>query len=519
MSPKYICVGIILGSILIKKQLVGVLQYVFITGGFVANRWVYIGLLIVGLFSIISHAGQGPLEGISPFLIQSDRGHYVQVLNSGIGSFAKRFQMIERAERTIEVEYFIYNIDQAGRLFTQALIRKAKQGVKIRVLVDHSDPIFQLDPYHAIQLRDNGIEVKYYNTAFVLRKKAILYRNHRKLFVVDDREAIVGGRNIADEYFDLSPTYNFLDRDFYVEGTIVKSMRETFDVFWEHEKLVKSPRYWLAEEPDRNNYEDGGAHHTWKYKTSLAKKYIQETESDRQALRKVMELGGRALELEPEGICNNMVFASDRPGTGQGKNRVLFDHVMELVTNVDHTLVADSPYFILRASGNKYLSDLIQKGVDVTILTNSLNSTDAFYTVPVFRDRIKSHIQSGAKVFTYRGKPLPDQEYIDEEIREARWGVHSKTAIFDEKTVMIGTFNVDPRSARLNTELALFCENNPHLALAVKADIDKRIAQSVQLDSGGNPVDGKSPFSGAGIPKRFMYFLLSPLSHMFDSLL
>lgn len=484
-----------------------------------ANKLALVGLLLVGLFSILSHANQGDSAGVSPFLIQSDRGHYVQVLNSGVASFAKRLQMIERAERTIEVEYFIYNIDKAGRLFTQALIRKAKQGIKIRVLVDHSDPIFQLDPYYAIQLRDSGIEVKYYNTAFVLRKKAILYRNHRKLLVVDDREAIIGGRNIADEYFDLSPTYNFLDRDFYVEGTIVKSIRETFEVFWSDKKLVKSPTYWLAEEPDPNNYEDGGAHHTWKYKTSLAKKFIRETESDRQALKGVMEFGEEILKTEPDGICANMVFASDRPGTGQGNNRVLFDHLMELVTDVEHTLIADSPYFILKNGGSKYLSDLNERGVDVTILTNSLNSTDAFYTIPVFRDRIKTHIQAGAKVFTYRGNALPDQKYLNNGIKQSKWGVHSKTAIFDDRTVMIGTFNVDPRSARLNTELALFCEGNPHLALAVKADIDKRLAQSVQLDDNGNPVDGKSAFSGANIPKRFMYFLLSPLSHMFDSLL
>lgn len=138
-----------------------------------------------------------------PFLSQQMTGNSVQVLNSGIASFQKRLDLIKRASKTIEIEYFIYNTDQAGKLFSHALVDAAIRGVKVRILVDKSLPVFVLDEFYAKEFNKYGIEVRYYNDAIALQISTSQFRSHRKLFVIDDEIAITGGRNLADEYYDL----------------------------------------------------------------------------------------------------------------------------------------------------------------------------------------------------------------------------------------------------------------------------------------------------------------------------
>jgi putative cardiolipin synthase len=170
-----------------------------------------------------------------PFLeVQENQGNKVMVIENGVAAFETRLQMIRRAQKNIEVEYFIYNTDVAGKIVSRELVAAAKRGVKVRVLIDKSIAVFQLNSFYAHELAENGVEVKYYNTASVLAPSTMQFRNHRKLISIDDVEAITGGRNIAEEYFDMSPEYNFNDRDIYVTGPIVKAMRDSFDLFWAH---------------------------------------------------------------------------------------------------------------------------------------------------------------------------------------------------------------------------------------------------------------------------------------------
>lgn len=457
----------------------------------------------------------------SPFLKLEKNHHVMQILNNGVASFAKRLELIDKAKKSIEVEYFIYNTDLAGKIFTQALIKKAQSGVKVRILVDASSVILQLDEYVAHELMKAGIEVRYYNTALTIRPKAILYRNHRKLLVVDDKYSIVGGRNIADEYFELSDRYNFLDRDVYTEGKIVISMRESFDEFW-NDKIVDLPDWSKIKEPKvnpspRDGQDDQARYRQWLKRTTEAKNFINNTEATKNMTAKIMELGQKILKTEPAGTCQELVFASDRPGTKN--NRVLWNHLSSVINKTQKSITMDSPYFILQKEGQSYLSQLIQRGVDMTILTNSLFSTDAFYMIPAFKSRVKQHIQQGAKIYVYSGEALSDDHFLNDKIKESRWGIHAKTAVFDHDTIMIGTFNVDPRSKNLNTELALFCYDSKDLALSLESDIQRRINHSVALNSDAEPVDGRGTFYGVKLPVRIKYYLLAPLTQIFDELL
>ena len=207
------------------------------------NYFLYCLLLCVAISTSANARESIDLNSFKyPYLVEHARGNQVMVLNSGIASFQKRLDLIRQAKKSIEIEYFIYSIDTAGRLFTQELIKAAKRGVKVRIIVDKSLPIFELNKYYAKALKANNVEVKYYNDASIIRFSTFQFRSHRKLFVIDDKIAITGGRNLADEYYDLSGKFNFLDRDILVEGPIVKTMRETFEKFWTN-KITVTPKF------------------------------------------------------------------------------------------------------------------------------------------------------------------------------------------------------------------------------------------------------------------------------------
>src|SRR6476469_2575287 len=165
-------------------------------------------------------------------LADSTAPHAITHFDQGAASFNRRLELIAAARRSIALEFFIYDEDDASRLLTQALMKKAREGVQVRILVDFSAPVFQLKPAYARLLGEAGVKVRYYNTSAVYRLISIQHRSHRKLLIVDGETVLTGGRNIANEYFDLSYRYNFLDSDLEVTGPIVKTVLQSFDVYW-----------------------------------------------------------------------------------------------------------------------------------------------------------------------------------------------------------------------------------------------------------------------------------------------
>jgi cardiolipin synthase C len=139
-----------------------------------------------------------------PYRVTSKAPHDMRVINSGIAALYGRIDLIRRAQKTLELEYFIFNPDHSGRIVLKELIKASKRGVKVRILVDKSMAVFVLDKYYAAALKEHNIELRYYNNASALALSSVQFRNHRKLLAMDNTEAITGGRNIGNEYFDLS---------------------------------------------------------------------------------------------------------------------------------------------------------------------------------------------------------------------------------------------------------------------------------------------------------------------------
>jgi putative cardiolipin synthase len=451
--------------------------------------------------------------------------HKIRLLNSGLASLEERLQMIERAQKTIDIEYFIYNADKSGKIFTQALIKKAKEGVKIRMLLDTFMIKGLITPFHIHELNKHGIDVKYFNNSAKLSLVKGMYRNHRKLLIVDGKEVLTGGRNIGDEYFDMREDYNFLDREILVEGAIVNKIEKSFDVFWNSEASVTLERPEMPNKDDfkyrdnegntSSNYESDLYYWKKSYKTAID--FIGE--EDQELYDKVRAVGKKELAASYEGTCNNITFASEYPILSKKNrpHRILKKFLFDQVENAKEKVLFDSPYFIVDEESKKSLDVALNNKIDVQLLTNGLNSTDAIYVYDVFKSIVKEWIGKGLKAFTYKGDLPNNYQILDESVSKARFGVHAKTFVFDNKDVVIGTYNFDPRSANYNSEMVIACNDNAELADEVTKDVELRMQDSFKLDT-EEKVD-ETAFYKVGFLKRIGYGILKIPSHIFDYLL
>lgn len=465
-------------------------------------------------------------NSLDSYRVEKTSQHEILLLNNGLASLEARLQMIERAEKTIDIEYFIYRVDKSAQIFTQALIKKAQEGVKIRMLLDYFMVKSDLSPFYTHELEKLGIEIKYFNTTSSLNAFSGQYRNHRKILLIDGVEAMTGGRNIGDEYFDLSNEYNFLDRDILVKGEIVKDIQKTFNIAWEaklSEKINREDRPVIWE----NKYQREGGYdeHAYKYDLDNWEKAVRKAQDFVGNKNKINVDAVRAsaqqfLSNEHRTTCQEISFYSEYATIGKHnrKNeRILKHDILSRIENAQKSVLIDSPYFIVNEELQKSLDKALDKKIPVDVLTNSLNSTDAIYVYAVFDSIIKNWIGKGLQSYIYKGNRPDSYQIMQEHAGKARFGVHAKTFVFDDKDVVIGTYNVDPRSANYNSEMTVVCENNSHFASVVKADIQERMNESFHLDS-VSKVD-EVEFFEVGFIKRLTYYLLKAPSNIFDYLL
>lgn len=461
-----------------------------------------------------------------PFKMSIQTKHSIKVLNHGLASLEERLQMLEKAEKSIDVEYFIYNLDKSGRIFTQALIKKASEGVHVRMLLDYAMIKSTFSPFFAAEMKKKGIEVKYFNPTATLNLFSGTYRNHRKVLLIDGKEALTGGRNIGDEYFDLREDFNFLDRDIKISGSVVTSIQHTFNEVWNSE-LTKEVKPEKKPEATDGIYQgDKGRRDVARFQQDLKNynaKLAAVTEfvevADERLLDEIRSKGKEELAEEYSGTCGNVSFNSEYPIIGK-KNRterVIKHDIADRIRNAQESILFDSPYFIVNDDAKVALDEALANNVKVTLLTNSLNSTDAIYVYDVFDSIIKGWIKKGLETYIFKADLPASYRTLTNEISQARFGIHAKSFVFDKKDVVIGTYNFDPRSANLNTEMTVACENNPELAKIVANDIEERIKGSIHLDS-SKAVD-EAEFYNTSFKKRLLYYVLKVPSNLVDYLL
>lgn len=427
---------------------------------------------------------------------RSQKLHSITVIDDGLASLSERIRLIEGATKSLALEFFIYELDLSSQIITRKLIEAARRGVEVRLLVDFAAPIFKLKPQYARELGQHGIAVRYYNTASFLRFISAQHRSHRKLLIADGRSVITGGRNVGDDYFNFSPRYNFLDSDVLIEGEIVTEILNGFDLYWNSN---------LSDIPETPDEPESAEINFFSRALPEVDKAFEELERRKESIA----------ALNYQSTCSDITYATDFPGVSVANRRV-FAELSKFLEAADSEIVGETPYFVLRSDGLELLESTFANGVKTTILTNSLESTDAFYTVSALALNLKQIESAGIELQVYDGSPPKDVPSLSESV-SSLWGVHAKRAVVDGKHLLIGTYNVDPRSANLNSELLIICRDQPELASHVRDRILQRAKTSTKLYMAHDPWGELIETDDS--TKTLMFYLALPLAYVFDFLL
>lgn len=423
----------------------------------------------------------------------------VYVLRSGRDAFAARVLLAHTAERSLDVQYYIWHHDVTGGLLAEALWDAAERGVRVRLLLDDQntrgvdDAIAALDAHPLIEVRlfnpfaNRSVRLGDYAGDF----SRVNRRMHNKSFTVDNQISVVGGRNVGDEYFGATSGVEFADLDVAVAGAVVREVSAEFDAYWNSESAypagsVIRPSHVAPAEEVRA---------AWK------KLHAQpEARSYLDALRELPMLQQLLAGTLPLEWVNARVVADSPAKVLNPPDRRDLHMLPKLEAALGKpTTELDlvSPYFVPTKEGTAALVSLVQRGVKVRVLTNSLAATDvspvhAGYSK--YRERL---LQGG--VMLYELKPAAGAERKKEhgETGRQRMGsssgasLHAKTFAVDRSRIYVGSFNLDPRSARLNTEMGVVLDS-ANLATSLSQEIDEAIPEDtyvVQLQSDGQGME------------------------------
>lgn len=410
-----------------------------------------------------------------------ESGFYL--LRSGYEAFLARACLAESAQRSIDVQYYIVHGDQTGKLLIQCLLKAADRGVRVRLLVDDhhtggrdlemaaldAHPNFQVrifNPYSARQLVLVSRPVD-----FLLHPSRLNRRMHNKVFAVDNQVAIVGGRNLGDEYFDASRDLEFHDLDLMAVGPITQKISASFDDYWNSPWAVPigalrsskttATEYW-------DNRRDLDDH--WQVNQST--EYvagIKDAHFSKLLQKNTLPLIWAKAEL----FCD-----PPRKIAGQGPDS--FDLLMgsklrPTLASTHESLDIIAPYFVAGDATMDLINTLRSRGVRVRILSNSLGSTDCpIIHVGYIRYR-KALVMAGVEMYEFKpdAKSIPPKHHRAAS-RSVWTSMHAKAFVFDRRTVFVGSLNVTQRSMRLNTEMGLIVDS-PDLAQQVTTAFEQAI--------------------------------------------
>jgi len=468
------------------------------------------------------YSGVAPDLEIARGIVRDHEGKSgIYVLEKGEESLLARAWLADHARTSIDIQYFIWSTDNIGILASEALLRAAERGVKVRVLVD--DLLIDAPPEAllALTLHPN-IDIRIYNpkvtvgtskvkriSNVVTALRAVNQRMHDKTALFDGLVGIVGGRNMADEYYDYDHRYNFRDRDALVMGPVVTQMEGSFGRFWESPQAVPVEKL-LAKQlkkitPGRMNAIYADLH-------AYAEKPENFAPEVRDALRNLpLKFGGLLREM----AWDEVRFLSDIPGKNDGQDGLsgggmITSELATVLKNAKKRVTIQSPYLIMPDGGLELFRQLVRKGVEVRISTNSLASTDNLMAFSGYRNQRRSILKSGVKVFEYKPEPAIRCELMDRYPKLAKeapvFALHAKSMVIDGTTLFIGTFNLDPRSANLNTEVGVLV-GNPRLA----AQVERNIEQDMLPENSWNAADNPDRFASAAKKRKVKLLQVLPL--------
>ena len=451
--------------------------------------------LCTGWASPALAAGETPSAFIDAQIAANAGKTGVHVLDTGAEALLARAWLVENARQSIEVQYFIWSSDNIGTLAAEALLRAAERGVRVRVIVD--DLLIDAPDKVLLALaRHPKIDIRIYNPKTsvgtplharlqnaLMDVRGVNQRMHDKTLVVDGRVAITGGRNMAAEYFDFNHEYNFRDRDALLLGVAVKAMQANFETFWASALSVDVETLYDGLGLMRKNLRVDDEQIEQIYRELHA--YAKSPENFAPEVRvAIADTPASFARLAQQMRWADVEFIADEPG--KNDNRVRLGGggrtslaLARLVQAAKQRVVIQSPYLVPSDEAIALLSEVRSRGVGVRISTNSLASTDNLPAFSGYRNQRERLLAMGLQIFEYKPAPAVQQQLVQRLAAATRgapvFALHAKTLVIDGKTLYIGTYNFDPRSQNLNTEVGVVIHDEA-LAREVEASIETDMA-------------------------------------------
>ena len=414
----------------------------------------------------------------------------VFVLEEGNTSLLSRAWLSEHAASTIDVQYFIFSTDNLGLIACDYLVRAADRGVTVRIIVD--DIMVDAEVYDIVTLDAHpNIEIKIYNPGVNLGRnlfqkiqkfttdfRSANQRMHNKTFIVDNKISITGGRNVQNEYFDFGHEFNYLDRDVLLLGNIVPTITNSFNDFWNYDQSI--PVNELIETKHQITYDSTIFDPLHQYACN-PENFRPEV---REEIRRLPEIFGQLIDEKAIVWTDSVFFISDDPGKNDGTEGLggggqSTTALMDLIQEAQHSVTIQSPYLVTTELSRDLFKATVDRGVTVRILTNSLGSTDNLEAFSGYQRDREELLETGVEIYEFK----PDAAIRKERMKSILttdqdfspiFGLHTKTMVVDDHISVVGTFNLDPRSANLNTEcLAIFYSNE--ITARIKENVDQEM--------------------------------------------
>jgi putative cardiolipin synthase len=432
-----------------------------------------------------SYLGQAAATLLAPHPDES--GFYV--LTDGIDALAIRLLLAKDAERSIDAQYFVIQPDMSGHLFADALLKAADRGVRVRLLIDDIQTI-GLDRGMAVLAAHENIELRVFNpfanrsamrnTEYVTNLKRVNHRMHNKSFTVDNIATVVGGRNIGDDYFDADLDFRFGDFEVLAFGDVTKDVSESFDVYWNSD--ISIPAEALVDEPDPGDLQDMYDEIKPLIEKAKASKYGAALK--RTLLQNITSAESSLFWGTPKVVYDDPEKAMDPDGENV---RTLISQLRHEVLAAESELIIVSPYFVPGESGVVEFQQLRDRNVEVMVITNSLASTDMVPVHSGYSRYRKPLLKMGVTIYEVRADSH-SEEKKSTGLKYSVSALHAKAFVVDRHYVFVGSFNWDPRSVKINTELGIYIDSPEFavwLADGLQAYTPKN-AFSVRLDDDGD---------------------------------
>lgn len=403
------------------------------------------------------------------------------LLSDGTQAFLHRVALTRMAQKTIFLQSYIYKDEFASKIFMHELWEAANRGVQVRILIDDNgldsdfSDIITLDSHPNIEVK---IFNPYKNRSKLLRYPEMIYdfsrinrRMHNKVFIVDNTALIIGGRNVADDYFDNNTHLNFTDTDVVFIGDVAKSATKSFMKYWEYERSI--PATLLPSKRSMKNY--------IKEIEAISEKIATQPSGFLKYDETIKAFMQDYITKQFDMAWGKAMFIADTPDKIDkvNPNRPITDALKQIFAHTTKDVYIAAAYFVPGKHTIGDLQSLQDRNIHISVLTNSLASTDSLVVYAAWERYRDIFVKNGVRVYEYQYEGKKKKSGVRGKLRSGA-SLHSKTIVFDERITWVGSFNLDQRSSNLNTESVVVFEN-PSFAKKTKANIQEEMADAWQL--------------------------------------